>query len=113
MKKLRDDKIVGYALLAIGLILITFTVRSMYDVFTGLGSPPSVIRINDVKFPAPSEEGQPREEVLLISGDQASKVINMGLWSILMLFIASAGAKIGGLGVKMVREIKVEIKRED
>ncbi|MDI6820113.1 MAG: hypothetical protein QMC89_04325 [Candidatus Hodarchaeaceae archaeon] len=113
MKKLRDDKIVGYVLLAVGLVMILFAVRSMYGVYTGADPPPSVIRVSDVKFPVPSEEGQPREEVLLISGDQASKVINMGLWSVLMLFVASAGAKIGGLGVKMAREIKVEVKRED
>jgi len=113
LKKLREDKIVGYVLLAVGLVMILFAVRSMYNVYTGMDSPPPVIRVSDVKFPVPAEAGQPREEVLLISGDQASKVINMGLWSVLMLFVASAGAKIGGLGVKMAGEIKVEVKRED
>ncbi|MEM2908285.1 MAG: hypothetical protein QXP65_03710 [Candidatus Hadarchaeales archaeon] len=113
LKKVRVDKVIGYALLAVGLIIIALSVRSMYNVFTGGSSPPSIIRLNDVKIPVPSGEGQPREEVLLIAGDQASKIINMGLWTILMLFVASAGAKIGGLGVKMAREIKVEVKRED
>jgi len=37
----------------------------------------------------------------------------MGLWSILMVFVASAGSKIGGLGVRLAREVKVEVKRED
>ena len=113
LKKVKVEKVVGYVLLAVGLIAIALTIRSMYNVFTGSTSPPTVIRLNDVKIPVPSGEGQPSEEILLIAGDQASKIVNMGLWTILMLFVASAGAKIGGLGVKMVREIRVEIKHED
>jgi hypothetical protein len=37
----------------------------------------------------------------------------MLLWLILMIFIASGGSRIGSLGVKLLREIKVEIKKED
>jgi len=37
----------------------------------------------------------------------------MILWLILMIFIITAGGKIGGLGVKLIRDIKVEVKRED
>jgi hypothetical protein len=38
---------------------------------------------------------------------------NMGLWFMLMTFVASAGGRIGGLGVKLARDIKVEVKNED
>jgi hypothetical protein len=51
-------------------------------------------------------------EVEVVPGEQVSKVVNAMLWSILMVFVASAGSKIGGLGVKLAREIKVEVKRE-
>jgi hypothetical protein len=30
-----------------------------------------------------------------------------------MTFVATAGGRIGGLGVKLVRDIKVEVKNED
>jgi hypothetical protein len=39
--------------------------------------------------------------------------VNMVLWSILVVFVFTAGGKIGGLGVKLIRDIKVEVKRED
>jgi len=37
----------------------------------------------------------------------------MMLWFMLMIFVITAGGKLGGLGVKLVRDIKVEVKRED
>jgi hypothetical protein len=39
--------------------------------------------------------------------------MNLGLWFALMTFVASAGERIGGLGVKLMREIKIEVKNED
>jgi len=33
---------------------------------------------------------------------------NMGLWFMLMFFVASAGGRIGGLGVKLARDLKLK-----
>ncbi|MCZ7405361.1 MAG: hypothetical protein O8C67_10590 [Candidatus Methanoperedens sp.] len=55
----------------------------------------------------------PPVQTELISGIESSKLVNMGIWYALMTFVASAGGRIGGLGVKLIREIKVEVKRED
>ncbi|MCX9084627.1 MAG: hypothetical protein OIN87_07520 [Candidatus Methanoperedens sp.] len=57
--------------------------------------------------------GTPPAETELISGAESSKMMNMGLWFGLMTFVASAGGRIGGLGVKLMREIKIEVKNED
>jgi hypothetical protein len=48
-----------------------------------------------------------------VPGGAVSLVVNMLVWAVLMYFVASAGSRIGGLGVKLIRDIKVEVKRED
>jgi len=55
----------------------------------------------------------PTVEIEVLSGAEISQITNMMLWFILMIFVITAGGKLGGLGVKLVRDIKVEIKRED
>lgn len=96
-------------LLLVGLILIVFAVVSIYRVYTGSSSPPSIFRMeNQISIQRENEtltvEG--------ISGEELSKVVNMGLWSVAMFFVALGGGKIAGLGVKLIRDIKVEVKRE-
>jgi len=106
--KIKNEKLIGYILLATGLILIFFSIFSMYSVFTGSSPAPSLIRMNDIKISIPGVG-----ETTLFSGDVISNIINMLLWLILMIFIASGGSRIGSLGVKLLREIKIEIKKED
>jgi hypothetical protein len=106
--KIKNEKLIGYVLLAIGLILIFFSIFSMYSVFTGSSPAPSLIKVNDIKISIPGIG-----ETTIFSGDAISNIINMLLWLILMIFIASGGSRIGSLGVKLLREIKVEIKKED
>jgi len=108
-----DTKMVGWALLIVGLILIALTVYSMFTIYTGATAPPGIFNMKSITIGMPTGEGTPPTEIELVPGDQISKVANMGLWTVLMLFIASAGSRIGGLGVKLIREIKVEVKRED
>ena len=111
--RIKADKTIGYALLSVGLILIIFSVCSMLYVFTGATNPPSIFNMKSVTISLPAGEGMPPKETELLPGAELSKVVNMVLWSVLMLFIASGGSRIGGLGVKLIREIKVEVKRED
>lgn len=110
---LRKDKLVGYILLVAGIVLIVLAVYSAYNVFAGSSHPPSLFKMEDIGIQIPSEGGLPPQEMVFIRGDQLSMMVNMGFWFMLMYFVASAGAKIGGLGVKLAREIKVEVKRED
>ncbi len=69
--------------------------------------------MNSVKLSLPTGPGIPPVETELLSGNESSKMTNMGFWFMLMTFVASAGGRIGGLGVKLIREIKVEVKNED
>ncbi|MEM3406597.1 MAG: hypothetical protein QXL51_04105 [Candidatus Aenigmatarchaeota archaeon] len=106
--KIKDEKLIGYVLLAIGLILIFFSIFSVFSVFTGSSSAPSLIKMNDVKISIPGVG-----ETTIFDGETLSSITNIFLWLILMIFIASGGSRIGNLGVKLLKEIKVEIKKED
>jgi len=38
--------------------------------------------------------------------------MSMMLWFMLIIFVITAGGKLGGLGVKLVRDVKVEVKKK-
>jgi hypothetical protein len=113
IKNVKNIKGIGFGLLLLGLLFILYSVYSMYSVYTGAQAAPSVIQMNSVKLSLPTAPGTPPMETELISGKESSKMTNMGFWFILMTFVATAGGRIGGLGAKLVREIKVEVKNED
>ena len=104
--KMKDEKIVGYVLLAIGIAMIFFSVYQMMQVFTGASLPPNLFNFSDISFQMPEQA----EETLLISGEELNKLAAMVFWYMLMFFIVYAGGKIASLGVNMIREIKVEVK---
>ena len=113
IKNIKNVKGIGHSLLILGILFIFYSVYSMYNVFTGAEVAPSVIQMNSVKISLPTGPGTPPMDTELISGKESSILTNMGLWFMLMTFVASAGGRIGGLGVKLVREIKIEVKNED
>ena len=113
IKNVKNIKCIGYALLIAGLLFILYSVYSMYNVYSGAEAAPSVIQMNSVKLSVPTGPETPPVETELLSGKESSKITNMGLWFMLMTFVASAGGRIGGLGVKLARDIKVEVKNED
>jgi len=92
-----DTKMAGWILLIVGLILIALTVYSMFTVFTGSIAPPAIFNMKSITIGMPTGEGTPPTEIELIPGDQVSKIVNMSLWTVLMLFVASAGSRVGGL----------------
>jgi hypothetical protein len=97
---LKGERIWGYVLLAVGVIVIFFAIFEMILVFTGSNAPPNLFSFSDI-----STSG-----TLLISGQNMNKAADLLVWSVLMSFIMWGGGKIGGLGVNLLREIKVEIK---
>ncbi len=111
--QIKNVKGIGYSLLILGLLLIFYSIYSMYTVYTGAEAPPAVFHMDSVKLSVPTGSGTPPVETELLSGKDSTRMTNMGIWLVLMSFVASAGGRIGGLGAKLVREIKVEVKNED
>ena len=102
----KTDKIIGYALLTLGVILLLFSIFEMVDVYTGNAAPPNLFNMSDVSLPT----DQSGTTITLIHGAQLSQLPNLFFWFILMGFLLFAGGKIASLGVSMIKDIKVEIK---
>jgi len=111
--QIKADKTIGYVLLAVGAISIILAACSVFNVFTEATVPPAIFEMKDITIPISGGGGMPTAEIEVLSGTEISQITNMMLWFILMIFIITAGGKLGGLGVKLVRDIKVEVKRED
>lgn len=106
-EKFKKNKIVGYILLLVGLILIAFAVYSVYDSYTSGSSPISIsLMENQITIQGENET----MTVEGISGEGINRTVGLGLWWMAMFFVMIAGGKIAGLGVKMIRDIKVEVK---
>ncbi len=102
----KSEKIIGYILLTLGVILLLFSIFEMINVYTGNASPPNLFNLSDISLPT----GQGGTNVSVIQGAQLSQLPNLFFWFILMGFVLFAGGKIASLGVSMIKDIKVEIK---
>jgi hypothetical protein len=110
MQKLKNDKVVGYVLLIVGLILVVLAIHWAYSAFTSGSSPLSIFRWENQSVSISQGDNNPPQH-LDIPGDQISKTVNFGLFLSLVTSLAWAGGLIANLGVKMIRDIKVEVKR--
>ena len=111
--RIRADKTIGYVLLAVGAISIILAACSVFNVFTEATVPPAIFEMKSITIPISGGGGMSTVEIEILSGTEISQITNMMLWFMLMIFVITAGGKLGGLGVKLVRDIKVEVKRED
>ena len=129
---LKADKVLGYLLLSIGLIFILWTVFSIYGVLTGKTKPAQVFNVQAPEITLPSvgsqatlPEGlqlpggislntsdQNPTKVKIIPDEVFNGLLNIGIYYLLMMFIASSGAKISSIGIQLVKDIKVEIKED-
>ena len=108
----RAEKIIGYVLLGAGLVLILLAVNSAYTVFTGAGNPPALFKMDSIVINVNNPSGG-TNSVELLSGAIASRFADMVSWYILMFFLLQAGAAIAGLGIKLVKEIRLTVKSRD
>ncbi|MGB9660226.1 MAG: hypothetical protein ACPLY9_06935 [Nitrososphaerales archaeon] len=99
------EKVVGYILLIVGVVMILISVYFMFNVFTGTTTPPRLFNFPDIYI---TVSGEP---TLILHGEEMNKIFAMIFWYLLMFFIMMAGGKIASLGINLIREIRVEIKK--
>jgi hypothetical protein len=111
-----SEKITGYLLLLIGLIIIGLSSLNVYQVFTKQIQPVNVflfdsIRLDFAKFipEAPVNTDLTQE---LVPSDVLNLPMNYAAHLMLMGFLASSGYKIASIGVTLLRPIKVKLKEE-
>ncbi len=109
MDAIKNEKILGYILLSVGLLFILLAAHNVYTVFTGAGAAPEMFKMEAIEIPAMNNS----PVVPLMSGKNFSKLMDLVSWYILMFFFAQAGSKISSLGIQLIKEVKVTVKSKD
>ncbi len=111
------NKILGYVLLIIGLIIIGWTLFQSYNIFTGKISAPLVFKTqaapqasgnNKVlnlqeQLQKQMEEAVKQQIGQIIPASTITDLLNLISWSILAGILILGGGQIAGLGIKMIK----------
>jgi len=112
------NKILGYVLLILALLLIAWTLWQSYNIFTNKSSAPLVFTTpaavnssaknaglldvsGQVQIQLQDALGQQIGQ--MISVDSITKVLNLLSWSILAAILIFGGSVIAGIGVKLIK----------
>jgi hypothetical protein len=121
------DKVTGYLLVVIGLIIILFSGFSVYQVFTAKEKPVDLFHFDGISLNLSSllgsGEGLSSEQQAalekqksqikpqeIVSAQLLNESSNLAAHIFLMGFIASIGYKVASLGVQFVRPIIVKVR---
>lgn len=107
------EKRIGYLLLCFGIGFILFAAMNMWGVFSGKKPPPKILNIENVTLNIPIQKGEPPRPITIKLDPQVNKIGNMFLWSLLMLFMAGAGSKLGNLGIKLAKSADKAVKKSE
>ena len=106
---METNKIVGYILLLVGILLIVMPLWQTYNIFTGKSlptqifvKPPSLIVNQNVN--ALDIQGQIQNALIkVIPVDFIDNSLNLACWLLLMWILIYAGGKIAEIGVKLLK----------
>jgi len=109
-KQFNLEKVFGLILLFAGIIMISISILLIFRVLTGVQKPPQVLNIEAPTLPTSHQfpEGVTIElpETKIIPDELYNGVVNIGLFYLLMMFIASSGAKFADIGIKLMKKIR-------
>lgn len=106
------NKIIGYFLLVVGMIIIGLTLFESYHIFTDKVQAPLIFKTN-VSQQKSNTNTVPQEQQLnaiiqkqisqLLPIDTMPKMLNLISWSILAGILILGGGQIASIGIKMIR----------
>lgn len=126
-KKIAYDKLIGYLLLIGGLFMILLSLFLVFNTLTGKFKPPQVSKyeLPAIELALPISAPQIPEGTqfpegfkmptnasstkLQIPNEIINDLIGVSFYYLLMMFLASSGSKIAGIGVRMIKDIKVKV----
>ncbi len=105
---MESNKIIGYALLIVGVLLIAGPLWQTFNIFTGKAMPPQVfirppsLKINE-NVGALDVPGQVQNAVIkILPVDFINNTLNLTTWLLLMWILVYGGGKIAEIGVKLL-----------
>lgn len=126
MINIMREKVIGYSLLTVGILIILYSAFSVYSVFNKKQNPVDVFNLPGISLDlsglvggdlSPEEKALMKEKNVntraeLISPEVLNTPLNYTFHILFMGFIASIGFKIANLGTLLIRPIKVNLKEE-
>ena len=110
-------KIIGWVLLAVGLLIIFWGLYSSYNIFTARKPVPEIFKTEEEKDSLSQKEEissvPMEEEIRKMMGEQMkgiipsgflSKLLNLVSWSLFAGILFWGGGRISGIGIKLIRE---------
>ncbi len=107
-----SEKVTGYILLGIGLIIIVLVTINIYQTFTGTISPISLFNSSSIALDLgtliPGQTGK----MDLMSAKDINLLSNLTIHYLLMGFLVNIGYKISSLGIQLLRTITVKVNQK-
>ena len=107
------ERIVGYVLLALGIVVMVFAAIQIVMVFTNKANPIEFFTSESIIMQQVESEdigGGSLSIPQLIDPELLNNVLNMTVYFLIMNFLLGLGFKIANLGVQLVRPIKIEVR---
>ena len=101
------NKIAGYVLLAVGLLIIVGTLWQSYNIFTVKSAVPAVflvpISVNSINTDnSPTAQAIKKQIAEVISPETITKLLNLSAWGIFAGILILGGGVISRIGVKLI-----------
>lgn len=128
-KNFSTNKVLGYVLLACGVLMIFAALFLIWGVLSGRTKAPVVFNIEAPAIDVPGSQStlelpeslkqagvtlnQPAasgQKMKIIPDSLYNDSLNIGVYYLLMMFLASSGAKIAGIGTNLLKDFKVKVK---
>ena len=109
---METNKIIGYILLLIGVLLIALPLWQTYNIFTGKAMPtqvftkPVALQVDEKASPLDIPKQIQNALIRVIPIDFIDNTLNLTAWLILMWILIYGGGKVADIGVKMLKEVK-------
>lgn len=124
-----SERLVGYILLTLGIIIMFFAAIQIIAVFTGNAKPIKMFSM-DSKMPTQQQSNQTLEDLIaqlqqnpqtslntaslptpqLIDPKIINDILNLTVYYVIMQFILGLGFKLSNLGVQLLRPIVIQTK---
>ena len=111
------DKLIGYGLLILGLMMIGYSLISVYNTFTTRQDPIQLFNFDPIAVDLSTFiDGPPPPGVnltqTLVQADLINTPLNLAAHLLLMGFVSSTGYKVSRLGTMLIRAIKLHVSQE-
>lgn len=103
-----ENKIIGYLLVAVGVLVIFLTAFSVYNVFVNKTAPINIV--SEETLFGQKSDGPSALDALNISPSSLSYLANLSFHLLFAGFLINVGFRLGSLGTMLARPIVVDLQ---